>query len=314
MKENEHSEGLSRRDFFKELGMIGGGSALLSAFPWLQSCSADDKAQMAKEKVRIGFIGTKQPTGFDLNSPVGRYPDPLLPLDSDIVTVPPKSNLPLFLEVFVPAAQAVGNYEGVILLTNGKERLELPVSCTVLPAALPARSTLRSTAGCWALSPELLKAVGSKDTPAEFQKKCRSLYYRHRLTPRENGVKWTFDADMEKQMAELEENHAVSIAVPDFVIRKPDAFKKAVEVLRRHHLYKQAFYYTIDEAPAALFPKVIEECRKIHTLFPDFKVLGTIYECIAYKYPYENTFFFLPLPACGTALSGGHGRTCCPCG
>lgn len=227
---------------------------------------------------RIGFIGTKQPTGFDLNSPVGRYPDPLLPLDSDIVTVPPKSNLPLFLEVFVPAAQAVGNYEGVILLTNGKERLELPVSCTVLPAALPARSTLRSTAGCWALSPELLKAVGSKDTPAEFQKKCRSLYYRHRLTPRENGVKWTFDADMEKQMAELEENHAVSIAVPDFVIRKPDAFKKAVEVLRRHHLYKQAFYYTIDEAPADLFPKVIEDCRKIHTLFPDFKVLGTIYE------------------------------------
>ena len=42
MKNDENSVNLSRRDFFKELGMIGGGGALLSAFPWLQSCSADD--------------------------------------------------------------------------------------------------------------------------------------------------------------------------------------------------------------------------------------------------------------------------------
>ncbi|WP_368337937.1 twin-arginine translocation signal domain-containing protein, partial [Parabacteroides merdae] len=58
MKNDENSVNLSRRDFFKELGMIGGGGVLLSAFSWLQSCSADDKVQIAKEKVRIGFIGT----------------------------------------------------------------------------------------------------------------------------------------------------------------------------------------------------------------------------------------------------------------
>ena len=39
MKNDENSVNLSRRDFFKELGMIGGGGVLLSAFPWLQSCS-----------------------------------------------------------------------------------------------------------------------------------------------------------------------------------------------------------------------------------------------------------------------------------
>ena len=50
MKNDENSVNLSRRDFFKELGMIGGGGVLLSAFPWLQSCSADDKVQIAKEK------------------------------------------------------------------------------------------------------------------------------------------------------------------------------------------------------------------------------------------------------------------------
>ena len=46
MKNDENSVNLSRRDFFKELGMIGGGGALLSAFPWLQSCSADLSVQV----------------------------------------------------------------------------------------------------------------------------------------------------------------------------------------------------------------------------------------------------------------------------
>lgn len=68
MKNEENSVNLSRRDFFKELGMIGGGSALLSVFPWLQSCSPDDKAQIAKEKVRIGFIGTGSRGQYHLNN------------------------------------------------------------------------------------------------------------------------------------------------------------------------------------------------------------------------------------------------------
>ncbi len=59
---------LSRRDFFKELGMMGGGGMMLSAFPWLQSCSADDKAKIVKEKVRIGFIGTGSRGQFHLNN------------------------------------------------------------------------------------------------------------------------------------------------------------------------------------------------------------------------------------------------------
>ena len=68
MKNDENSVNLSRRDFFKELGMIGGGGVLLSAFPWLQSCSADDKVQIAKEKVRIGFIGTGSRGQYHLNN------------------------------------------------------------------------------------------------------------------------------------------------------------------------------------------------------------------------------------------------------
>ena len=46
------SVNISRRDFFKDLGMIGSGGVLFSAFPWLQSCSADDKVKLVKERFK----------------------------------------------------------------------------------------------------------------------------------------------------------------------------------------------------------------------------------------------------------------------
>lgn len=68
MKNNDVNEGLSRRDFFKDLGMIGAGGMMLGGFPWLQSCSPEDKQLIAKEKVRIGFIGTGSRGMFHLNN------------------------------------------------------------------------------------------------------------------------------------------------------------------------------------------------------------------------------------------------------
>lgn len=68
MRNEDTSVNLSRRGFFKDLGMIGGGGMMLSAFPWLQSCSDDDKVHIAKEKVRIGFIGTGSRGQYHLNN------------------------------------------------------------------------------------------------------------------------------------------------------------------------------------------------------------------------------------------------------
>lgn len=68
MKNEESSVNLSRRGFFKDLGVLGGSGMLLSAFPWLQSCSPDEKAQISKEKVRLGVIGTGSRGQYHLNN------------------------------------------------------------------------------------------------------------------------------------------------------------------------------------------------------------------------------------------------------
>ncbi|MDR1406684.1 MAG: Gfo/Idh/MocA family oxidoreductase [Tannerella sp.] len=59
MDETKKNDVISRRTFFRNVGTLGGGSLLLSAFPWLQSCSDDEKKAIAGgEKVRLALVGT----------------------------------------------------------------------------------------------------------------------------------------------------------------------------------------------------------------------------------------------------------------
>ncbi|MDR2041206.1 MAG: Gfo/Idh/MocA family oxidoreductase [Tannerella sp.] len=49
---------INRRDFFRNISAVGGSGMLLGAFPWLQSCNADEKRKIAREKVTLAVIGT----------------------------------------------------------------------------------------------------------------------------------------------------------------------------------------------------------------------------------------------------------------
>jgi len=52
-------DGLSRRDFFKNIGTLGGGSLLLSVSPWLQSCISNINENVANDaKLKLAIIGT----------------------------------------------------------------------------------------------------------------------------------------------------------------------------------------------------------------------------------------------------------------
>ena len=237
----------------------------------------DGKNKLPVSINEIGYIKTKEPSNFNLNYPIGRYPDPLLPIDKSL-SIAPQSNIPLWLEVFVPAEQPAGRYTGCAKLTTDNGEIQVPLECEVLPIVLPVRSSLRTTAGCWGLSTGLLKEVGYSGTSKDFHEKCLELYYAHRLTPRENGINWTLDVAMDKQLAELKQHNPVSIAVPEYIVRDSGLLDKAIAMLKKNNLFEQAFFYTIDEAPAHRFPEVIEISKNLHSRHPDFKILGVIYE------------------------------------
>lgn len=225
----------------------------------------------------VGYVATTEPSGFTMKYPVGRYPDPLLPMPESF-TVAPGHSQPLWLEGVVPADQASGLYAGNVRLHGPSGELVLPVSCQVTALTLPARSALRTTIGCWSLADTLLKEVGYAGSSAQFQALCRELYYQHRLTPRENGVRWTFDARLDAQLQELRDRHVTSIMIPGMISNHDANLDRAVDSLRRNGLFAQAFCYMQDEAPADRFPEVIESCQRLHARHPDLKLLGTIYE------------------------------------
>ncbi len=49
---------MDRREFLKELGLVGSAGMLLSVFPWLQGCSEAARREVAGERARLGVIGT----------------------------------------------------------------------------------------------------------------------------------------------------------------------------------------------------------------------------------------------------------------
>jgi predicted dehydrogenase len=59
MMDNTFDNVIGRREFFRNMGMLGSGSLLLAAFPWLQSCSDDEKKALAGgEKLKLAIVGT----------------------------------------------------------------------------------------------------------------------------------------------------------------------------------------------------------------------------------------------------------------
>lgn len=49
---------MGRRNFLRQMGYLAGGAAVLSAAPWLTSCTPEKLAQTGRETARIALIGT----------------------------------------------------------------------------------------------------------------------------------------------------------------------------------------------------------------------------------------------------------------
>ncbi|MFR9669247.1 MAG: Gfo/Idh/MocA family oxidoreductase [Rikenellaceae bacterium] len=58
---------IGRREFFKKMGILAGGGAILSAFPWLEGCSQEEKQEITGRKLRIGIVGTGSRGMYHIN-------------------------------------------------------------------------------------------------------------------------------------------------------------------------------------------------------------------------------------------------------
>ncbi|WP_080905355.1 Gfo/Idh/MocA family protein [Parabacteroides sp. Marseille-P3160] len=59
---------LGRRDFFKQLSVIGGGGLLLSSLPWLEGFATDKQKELKGERAKIAIIGTGSRGLYHINN------------------------------------------------------------------------------------------------------------------------------------------------------------------------------------------------------------------------------------------------------
>lgn len=59
---------IGRRDFIKNVGILGGSGLLVTAFPWLQTFASDSQKEIKGEKAKLAVIGTGSRGLFHINN------------------------------------------------------------------------------------------------------------------------------------------------------------------------------------------------------------------------------------------------------
>lgn len=112
----------------------------------------------------------------------GEWPDPLPPYDGPF-TAYPGENHPLWVTIHVPSDANPGIYDGMMTLTSGTWKKEIPIRLNVWNFSLPEKTHIRSAFG---LNTNFIRAYHNLETKEELEK-VYDLYAQnlkeHRICP-----------------------------------------------------------------------------------------------------------------------------------
>jgi hypothetical protein len=111
------------------------------------------KAVLTIRTYRVGNVTVRShPTDTPLEevvrAEVGPCPDPLFPLETEIVLQPSRTQA-IWISVFTPAEMPSGIYQGLVRLRSGNQKITLPFRVEVFAATVPKEQTLWVTNWLW---------------------------------------------------------------------------------------------------------------------------------------------------------------------
>jgi hypothetical protein len=98
--------------------------------------------------VKVNSHPTDTPLDELVRSEVGPYPDPLFPLEREIVLEASRTEM-LWVSVFTPEGTRPGIYRGAVEIESGKQKLKLPFRAEVFAATVPKEQKLWATNWLW---------------------------------------------------------------------------------------------------------------------------------------------------------------------
>lgn len=224
------------------------------------------------------YVPTQIPSGYNARKLVGEYPEALLPTHT--ATLQGEQNHPLFVTYRVPSGAKPGLYRGVVRLSAGESRHEIPVEMTVWNATLPLRSRFMEPATSLKNGNlrrfQVKAADGHTMTEAELKKAIVDMHLKYRLTPCDSGivrnlVTLNFPA-FEAEMNEFVAAGATKIylgSVPQMTAQPENVPK--IEAYLKSKGWLDYFYVRagFDEASPDLIPKIKANCetwKKLSTI------------------------------------------------
>lgn len=221
------------------------------------------------EVSRVGYVTTRPPM-YQVER-VGRWPDPLMPLEP--FAVPANEIQPLWVTVSVPAEAQPGKYVGELTVStpaDPPQRIKLVVE--VWDIELPLRGRFRTGFGN-VFRGDVCQWYGFRgDPPEEFRRKFYETLLKNRVNPAGLYVRelWPlredFDWCYERGLNALSLGN---LGVAD--ARRLQSLAEAADWLRQRRLLDMAYAYGFSHLSAEDMPRAREGFSKVRRLIPGLR-------------------------------------------
>lgn len=129
---------------------------------------------------KVEYVNVTHPT--DSYSFKGKFPDPL-PLYTQPETLYPSENQPFWVSLKVPGEAAAGQYSGIVTVSAGSWKSEIPVTLHVWNFALPAVPAMRSGFGLSLANIALYDNLHTKEQKQEAFDNYMKAFRDYKISP-----------------------------------------------------------------------------------------------------------------------------------
>lgn len=229
---------------------------------------------------RVGAVPVDIPSHFE--TPTGRYPDPLFPLES--FSIDAGTTAAIWVSLHARPGLEAGTYNGLLEITGGGlEPLDLMVEAEVFDFDLPRRPSLTTDFGwdqeaAW----ERCRAEGFTGSKVDLEARYLDAAAAHRVTLRQTAglppESPDYDRSLGRYTAETYAVHtrnATTISVPASLLDVPEQAQQAAAYIEEKDLTDRAFVQLADRPPRAAWPRLFERMQAARALMPEVRQMVT---------------------------------------
>ena len=216
------------------------------------------------------YAATTLPSCFNVDYPIGEYPEALLPVKK--VTLNGQKNHPLFITYFIPRDCAPGIYSGEIQLKAKEQVFKVPVFIKVWDLVLPQAPLMTVSADMKEIPKNvvILDKDGKQLTAEEIYSRLVDMHLKYKITPSGLAKKELFSLDADKfegKMRRYLDMGATMVflgTTPDIVKTLGDEKIRKVEAILREKKMFEHFYVRLemDEASEDRVPEIKRRCEE----------------------------------------------------